>query len=67
MVQGLSDIVWESDGSYDDRRELKTLVAEHSVKEVEHLASVLFSFDLVDFQMSLFSDQDSQSLSDGSF
>lgn len=59
------DLIGELHFSDDDVFEVKTLVDEHLVQELTHGRRVGGSLDLVYFQMSLASNKDSHSLSDG--
>jgi hypothetical protein len=61
------DLLWQLDLGDDDVFEAETFVLEHFVQELFHASSVCGTLDLVDFQMSLASNENSNSFGDGSF
>lgn len=64
LIEGLSNILRESDVLENDAGELKTLVGEHLVQELEHVTSLIFSLYLVDLEVGLATGEHTDALSD---
>jgi hypothetical protein len=65
FVERVLDFLWQCNISNDDIGEFQAFVCKHVVQELEHFSSIGGALDLVDFKVSLSSDEDSNSFGDG--
>jgi hypothetical protein len=64
-VEWILDLIRKEHLGDDDVAELESLGAEHLIEEIFHFLGIGLSFDLIDFKMSLSSDEHSNSLGQG--